>query len=89
VYYIYRELGMAIPRSAAEQHQRAMPVERDELLPGDLVFFKINRRRISHVGIYVGENRFVHSPQTGKHVELRNLDDIYFARRFVGAGRLQ
>jgi len=89
VYYIYRELGMEIPRSAAEQHQRASSVERNELLPGDLVFFQINRRRISHVGIYVGENRFVHAPQTGKRVELRNLDDTYFAKRFVGAGRLQ
>jgi cell wall-associated NlpC family hydrolase len=89
VFYIYRELGLDIPRSAAEQHQRAMPIERNELLPGDLVFFQINRRRISHVGIYVGENRFVHAPQTGKYVELRNLDDMYFAKRFVGAGRLQ
>ncbi|HEX2586502.1 MAG TPA: C40 family peptidase [Steroidobacteraceae bacterium] len=89
VYYIYRELGMDVPRSALEQHQRALHIEREELLPGDLVFFQINRRRISHVGIYVGDNRFVHSPQTGKRVELRNLDDAYFAKRLVGAGRLQ
>jgi cell wall-associated NlpC family hydrolase len=80
---------MDVPRSALEQHQRALHIEREELLPGDLVFFQINRRRISHVGIYVGDNRFVHSPQTGKRVELRNLDDAYFAKRLVGAGRLQ
>jgi len=89
VVYIFHELGIDIPRSAAEQYQRALHVSRSDLMPGDLVFFHINRRRISHVGIYVGENRFVHAPQTGKHVELRNLDDSYFARRWVGAGRIE
>jgi len=89
VFYIYKELGIEAPRSALEQHQRALPVTREELLPGDLVFFQINRRRISHVGIYIGDNRFVHAPQTGKYIELRNLDEPYYAKHWIDAGRLQ
>jgi cell wall-associated NlpC family hydrolase len=88
VLYVYRELGIELPRSAAEQHHMVKKVDRDDLQPGDLLFFRINRKRISHVGIYVGDNRFVHAPQSGKNVVIRNLDDEYYAKHWVGAGRV-
>lgn len=88
VLYIYGELGIELPRSAAEQHRMVKKVDRDELQPGDLLFFKINRKRISHVGIYVGDNRFVHAPQSGKRVIIRSLDEEYYVKHWVGAGRV-
>lgn len=88
VLYVYRELGIELPRSAAEQHQMVKKVDREELQPGDLLFFRINRKRISHVGIYVGDNRFVHAPQSGKQVIIRSLDDEYYLKHWVGAGRV-
>ena len=87
VFYIYHELGIDVPRSAAEQHRSAKHIKHDAMLPGDLVFFRI-RHRIAHVGIYVGDNRFVHAPQTGKRIELRALDEKYFAHHLAGAGRV-
>jgi cell wall-associated NlpC family hydrolase len=89
VFYIYRELGIELPRSAAAQHRSTIHISRKQLEPGDLVFFHTRRRHISHVGIYVGDNRFVHAPQTGKQVELRRLDEAYYARHWVGAGRIK
>jgi len=88
VVYIYRELGIELPRSAVEQQRYVTKISRDELQPGDLVFFRINRKRISHVGIYVGDNRFVHAPQSGKQVVIRNLDDDYYARHWASSGRI-
>lgn len=89
VFYIYHELGIEVPRTAAAQRHASTHVSRNDLLPGDLVFFHTNRRRISHVGIYVGDNRFVHAPQSGKYIELRGLDEEYFAKRWVGTGRIK
>jgi len=89
VYFIYQQLNVEVPRTAQDQHREAARVPRQDLEPGDLVFFRLRARgAISHVGIYVGENRFVHAPQSGKRIELRALDDHYFASRWVGAGRL-
>ena len=88
VFYIYHQLGIELPRSAAEQQRYATKISRDDLQPGDLLFFRINRRRISHVGIYVGDNRFVHAPQTGRNVVLRNLDEEFFTKHWVSAGRI-
>ena len=88
VYFIYHQLGMEVPRTAKQQQQAAVHVARKALVPGDLVFFKIKRSKgVSHVGVYVGDNRFVHAPQSGKPIELRTLDDHYFASRWVAAGR--
>jgi len=88
VTYAHRELGLTVPRTAAEQFATATPVPRTELRPGDLVFFRLAGREVSHVGIYAGGNRFVHAPQGGGHVRMASLDDEYFRRSFVGAGRL-
>lgn len=88
VRFIHDQLGIFVPRTAAEQYSAARPVDIDELAPGDLLFFRIEGRQISHVAIYTGEGRFVHAPQTGRPVELRMLDDGFYRARLAGAGRL-
>jgi cell wall-associated NlpC family hydrolase len=88
VTYAYRQLGVAVPRTAAQQFAAARPVPRGELRPGDLVFFRLDGREVSHVGIYAGDDRFVHAPQSGGSVRMARLDDEYFRRRYAGAGRL-
>lgn len=87
VTYAHRQAGIAVPRTAAEQHAGATPVERHELRPGDLVFFRLSGREVGHVGIYVGDDRFVHAPQSGGHVRVASLQDEWYRQRFVGAGR--
>lgn len=86
VRYSFGQSGIQVPRTAAEQFARSRPVKDHALQPGDLVFFDIGGRRISHVGIYVGERRFVHAPSNGKHVSIDSLDNPYWRRRLVGAG---
>ena len=86
VAYAHREVGVPVPRTAAQQFAAARPVPRGDLRPGDLVFFRLGRE-VSHVGIFAGGNRFVHAPQGGGHVRMASLDDEYFRRRFAGAGR--
>ena len=87
VAYAHRQAGIAVPRTAAEQFSKATPVKRRELRPGDLVFFRLSGRDVGHVGIYVGDDRFVHAPQSGGHVRLASLEDEWYRQRFVGAGR--
>lgn len=89
VYFIHQELGLVAPRTAQQQFNAATPIQRARLEPGDLVFFRFSGTRISHVGIYAGNGRFVHAPQTGRNIELKSLDDAYYAKHFAGAGRLQ
>jgi murein DD-endopeptidase len=88
VHFIYNELGIEVPRTAEEQYRAATHVDIDDLEPGDLLFFKIRGKRISHVAIYAGSGRFVHAPQTGRPIELRPLDDRYYRSRLAAAGRL-
>lgn len=87
VSYAYRSVGITVPRTAAEQFAAAVPVNRGDLRPGDLVFFRLESRNVSHVGIYAGSSQFVHAPQSGGNVRLASLEDDYFRRRFAGAGR--
>jgi murein DD-endopeptidase len=88
VRYIHGQLGIATPRTAAEQFSAAKPVALSGLAPGDLLFFRIKGSRISHVAIYAGEGRFVHAPQKGRPVELRTLDDEFYRPKLAGAGRM-
>lgn len=88
VAYAHRQIGVAVPRTAAQQFAAATPVKRGELRPGDLVFFRLDSRDVSHVGIYAGDGRFVHAPQRGGHVRMARLDDEHFRRSFAGGGRL-
>jgi murein DD-endopeptidase len=89
VYFIHQELGLTVPRTAADQQRAAARIDATELKPGDLLFFRTSKhKRVSHVGVYVGEHRFVHAPQSGKLIELRTLDDSYYGPRLVSSGRL-
>jgi cell wall-associated NlpC family hydrolase len=89
VFFIHRELGMTVPRTAADQYSASSPVNVRRMEPGDLLFFRTTKRkRVTHVGIYAGGGRFIHAPQTGRAIELRELTDEYYGPRLIGAGRL-
>jgi cell wall-associated NlpC family hydrolase len=88
VFYSFDRLGFDVPRTAADQSEAARPVDRDDLTPGDLVFFRNGRRRVDHVGIYAGEGKFIHAPRAGQVVSYAYLEDPYYRARFASAGRL-
>lgn len=89
VQHVFREaFGLPLPRRSEEMSREGSSVSRDRLQPGDLVFFNTLRRAFSHVGIYIGENRFVHAPSSGGRVRVEAMDSRYWARRFNGARRL-
>ena len=81
-------LGFGMPRTAAEMAQMGEQVNRSELKPGDLVFFNTMRRTFSHVGIYLGNNQFVHAPSSGGVVRVEDMRIGYWAVRYDGARRL-
>ena len=83
VMYAFGQVGVAIPHNAAQQFRLGVPVERDRLLPGDIVFFN----ELRHNGIYLGDGRFVHATKPGG-VKIARLDDGWFRTRWVGARRL-
>lgn len=89
VFYSYDRLGLQVPRTAADQRRAAQHVKRNELTPGDLVFFRTTARSVDHVGIYAGDGRFIHAPRSGHVVSYAYLDDPYYRAHFVSAGRLQ
>lgn len=88
-YMFEHSLGLVLPRRAEEQaHSPALtPVARDQLRPGDLVFFNTLRRTFSHVGIYIGDNKFIHAPRSGKDVRIEDMRMAYWTQRFNGARR--
>ncbi len=88
VSFAYRAAGISVPRTTTDQYRAAREVKMGSIAPGDLLFFRIDSREVSHVGIYAGNGRFVHAPQTGRAVEMRALDDPYYRSRLVGSGRL-
>ena len=88
VFYAHRRLGLEVPRTSSDQAEEAERVKPRKLEPGDLVFFKIASRRVNHVGIYVGEGRFVHAPSRGKDVTVSSLDQGYWSGRFLQARRV-
>ena len=89
-HVIETTLGVALPRRADEQAKAdgLVPIKRDELAPGDLVFFNTLRRTFSHVGIYVGEGKFIHAPRAGGEVRVEDMRFKYWAKRFTGARRI-
>lgn len=90
VQIVFREgAGVRLPRTAAEQALATQPIEPEALSPGDLVFFNTLGRPYSHVGIYVGQGRFVHSPRPGAQVRLERMDAAYWRARFDGARRVE
>ena len=88
VRYAYLAAGRDVPRTTSEQFRTARSIRQRKLEAGDLLFFRIDSREVTHVAIYTGHGRFVHAPQSGKSVETRALDDEWYADRLVGAGRL-
>lgn len=81
-------LGMMLPRSAAQMSEVGEKISANELRPGDLVFFNTMKRAFSHVGIYVGNNQFVHSPRPGGEVRVEDLRQSYWIQRYNGARRV-
>ena len=88
VYYSHQQIGLTLPRTSIGQYRHTHPVSRQYLQPGDLVFFQSRQGRINHVGIYLGSNRFIHSPGKGKVISVSTLDHPYWRPRFVRGGRL-
>ena len=84
---VYNLCGVNIPRTSREQYRVGDVVGREELKDGDLVFFGSSADEITHVGIFVGNGRFVHAPRSGDDIKISGLDDTYFLKRFVGAKR--
>ena len=81
----YRLNGLNLPRVSRSQYQAGRRVARDQLQPGDLVFFATQGgSRVTHVGLYIGNGKFIHAPRTGKTVRIANLSTPFFARTFVG-----
>ena len=89
VYYAFRKAGIHPPRTTLEQYRQSKRVPVSHLQLGDLVFFTISRGNLSHVGIYVGDDRFIHAPSSGKSVAYASLHDPFWRGRLVGAGRIQ
>ena len=83
---VYQLNGLKLPRSSRQQYRAGIPIGRDELMQGDLVFFATSgSRRISHVGIYVGKGRFIHAPGRGKKIRTDRLARRYYKARYMGA----
>jgi cell wall-associated NlpC family hydrolase len=81
-------VGLILPRKAEQQAAATEKIERGDLRPGDLVFFNTLKRAFSHVGIYVGEGKFIHSPKPGGEVRVENMGVSYWNHRFDGARRV-
>lgn len=89
VHAMYAQtLGLLLPRRAEQQAAATQTIDKTELQPGDLVFFNTMRRAFSHVGIYVGNGKFVHSPKPGAQVRVEDMGVGYWQRRFDGARRV-
>lgn len=80
-------VGLVLPRRAYEQAAATRKIERNDLQPGDLVFFNTLKRAYSHVGIYLGEGQFIHAPRTGARVRVESMNTRYWKARFNGARR--
>jgi cell wall-associated NlpC family hydrolase len=83
-----QSVGKVLPRRADQQAAATQEIDRSELKPGDLVFFNTMKRAFSHVGIYVGDGKFIHSPRSGSHVRVEDMRIAYWQTRFNGARRV-
>jgi cell wall-associated NlpC family hydrolase len=90
-HIVEASLGTVLPRRVDDQAKAPglVPVKRQELRPGDLVFFNTLKRTFSHVGIYVGEGKFIHAPRAGGEVRVEDMGFKYWAKRFTGARRIE
>lgn len=89
VRYLFKEtFGTILPRTSSEISRVGETISPDELKPGDLVFYNTLKRRFSHVGIYLGNNKFIHSPSAGGEVRVEDMNLSYWKKRFNGARRI-
>jgi cell wall-associated NlpC family hydrolase len=84
VMYVFAQIGVSLPHHAASQYNYGVPVSRDQLAPGDLVFFD----GLGHVGIYIGNGQFIHAPHTGDVVKISSLYEDWYSATYYGARRL-
>lgn len=87
VYYAHRQAGIPVPRTADAQLHLARPVPLDDLRAGDVLFFELEGKKVSHVGIYAGGDSFIHAPSSGKTVSYASLQSLFWRSRLTGAGR--
>lgn len=88
VMFVYGKCGIKLPRTSEEQFKAGKAVDLKNALPGDIVCFKINGKRVSHVGIYLGGMKFIHAPSSGKSVRESSINEIYWKKRFFAAVRI-
>lgn len=89
VRYVFQQAtDLTLPHGARAISQLGQSISMEQLQPGDLVFFNTLKSAFSHVGIYVGDNRFIHAPSSGGNIHIVNMDDAYWAKRYSGARRL-
>jgi cell wall-associated NlpC family hydrolase len=89
VRYVFKQSNnIDLPRTSAEMSRVGEQVDKEDLQPGDLVFFNTLRRTFSHVGIYLGDNKFIHAPTPGSAVRIESMDLSYWRSRFTGARRV-
>jgi len=87
VYYSYQQVGFSVPRTSAQQYRAASPIPVEQAQAGDLLFFSYENK-VSHVAIYLGDEKFVHAPSSGKRVSVASLRNAHYQQHFVSAGRL-
>ncbi len=89
VFHVFKHaIGVVLPRDSFAMSERGEAITREELQPGDLVFFNTLKRDFSHVGIYLGDNRFIHAPSSGKVVQISDMNVEYWSRHFNGGRRI-
>jgi cell wall-associated NlpC family hydrolase len=86
-YVFMHSIGLDLPTNSASQFLAGLKVKRNDMKTGDLVFFRTRGKAISHVGIYIDNGQFIHSPSAGKTVRVDSLNEAYWAKHFVGAKR--
>lgn len=89
VQYVFGQVGIALPRTAAAQYGVGEHVKSQRIAPGDLVFFRTEGRRVSHVGVATGDGGFIHAPNARSRVRIDRLDDTYWSKRYAGARRIR
>ena len=87
-YYVFRQHGVQLPRSAADQYRAGTAIDPDAIEPGDLLFFETVAPGASHVGLALGPDEFVHAPSERGRVRVERVSSSYWARRFLGARRI-
>ncbi len=88
IYYSYKRIGLRSPRTTRDLYRHARPVNRSELRTGDILFFKLDGKKVSHAAIYLGNGRMVHAPSSGKRVSYASIRSRFWRSRLIGAGRL-